>query len=354
MLDERVSNWLLPLGDDSPAGPNLEYDPEFLQLETASRAQPEQEFSNSDAGTKITIEGQGPDWVEVRRVSESLLGRTRDLRVAVYYTRAMLRLDGFSGVAIGLSLIHGLLEQLWEHVHPQLDSEDDNDPTMRVNALAPLVSTDAVLDDLRSAWVFRSRQVGALSVRDIEVAQGRLPLRPGDTAYSESQVSGLLSEAVAQDASLGEQAKECARIVSSLSDLLQERIGASLTLDFKPLQTILQCVLRAFQLVQPSIGGAAEAPVAEVLAEHEASGSAVAMPSARPGTISSRQDVVSTLDQLIQYLERNEPTNPAQLLLRRAQRVMHMSFLEAIDELAPDGLQQAERSVGGSLGRAQE
>ena len=52
---------------------------------------------------------------------------------------------------------------------------------------------------------------------------------------------------------------------------------------------------------------------------------------------------------MIQYLDRAEPTNPAQLLLRRAQRVMNMNFLEAMNELAPDGLVQAERSVGSQL-----
>jgi len=64
--------------------------------------------------------------------------------------------------------------------------------------------------------------------------------------------------------------------------------------------------------------------------------------------------VIQTIDRLVDYLERAEPTNPAQWLLRRARRVINMNFLEAIVELAPDGLEQAERMVGSQLNPDEE
>jgi type VI secretion system protein ImpA len=339
-LDVDVSGLLVPLGDDAPCGPNLEYDAEFLQMEEAARAQPEQEFSNADTGSRLTIEGQGANWVDARRLAESLLLRTRDLRVATYYTRALLRTEGFGGLAVGLRLIHGLLDGHWGQVHPQLDPDDGNDPTMRVNALAPLVAGDAVLDDLRAAWVVKSRQSGVLTVRDIDVSQGRLAARSGEQVFSEAQVRGVLGEALAQDATLGENIRSCTTLVSQLSNLLQDAVGAAVALDFKPLQSMLQTVSRALPDSVDSVSAVAEAGD---------SSSGVFVAAARPGEITSRQDVVVTLDRLVQYLERHEPTNPAQLLLRRAQRVMDMNFLEAMNELAPDGLVQAERSLGGQL-----
>ena len=61
----------------------------------------------------------------------TLLGRTRDLRVAVFYTRSSMVREGFAGLACGLALIAGLLEQHWSAVHPQLDPSDGDDPTAR-------------------------------------------------------------------------------------------------------------------------------------------------------------------------------------------------------------------------------
>ncbi len=341
-LDIDLESLLAPLGDEQPCGPNLEYDADFLQLEEASRQQAGQEFMQGDNNT-VTIEGQGPDWPEVRRLAEILLQRSRDLRVAVYYTRALLRTEGFGGIHAGLGLILGLLERHWAGVHPELDADDNDDPTMRVNALAPLVASDAVIADLRTSWLMRSRQSGVLTVRDIEVSQGKLSARQGEQLFSESQVSGMLGEAIAQDGALASRITESLALARQLSSYLQDQVGAGASLDFKPLQDVLYAVQQALGNQPVAVGATAEG-------SDEAAG-AVAMGSATgaPGEIRSRQDVVATIDRLVAYLERAEPTNPAQWLLRRAQRVMNMNFLEAIVELAPDGLEQAERMVGSQL-----
>ena len=67
---------------------------------------------------------------------------------------------------------------------------------------------------------------------------------------------------------------------------------------------------------------------------------------AAPGSIRTREDVVRTLDRVCDWIEKNEPTNPAPLLIRRAQRLMSKSFLDIIRDLAPDGLSQIENLAG--------
>ena len=74
-----------------------------------------------------------------------------------------------------------------------------------------------------------------------------------------------------------------------------------------------------------------------------------AIAPAAAGEIRSRDDVVRTLARVCDYLVRHEPTNPVQFLLRRAQRMMGMSFLELMRDMAPDGLEQAETVVGEKL-----
>lgn len=346
--DIDLDHFLRPLGDEQPCGPNLEYDADFLALEEAAKAQPEQEFTSSGSGDKVTIEGQGPDWASVRKLAEGLLERTRDLRVAVYYTRALLRLEGFVGIHAGLGLILGLLQQHWNHVHPELDAEDGNDPTMRVNALAPMVANDALISDLRASTLLQSRQSGILTVRNIEISQGKLTARNNEEVFAESRVLGMLAEALAQTPQLATAITDSIARVHALSSHLQDHVGASASLDFKPLLNTLQAVHHA-------LGGIA-LPATEIAPDSASSAPVVHMRIAATTTmaIRSRDDVIDTIDRLVAYLEQAEPTNPAQWLLRRARRVISMNFLEAIVELAPDGLEQAERMVGSQLNPAEE
>ncbi len=349
LLDIDVEALLAPLSDEAPCGPNLEYDAEFMQLEEAARAQPEQEFSNADTGTRVKIEGQGPDWPEVFKLAQGLMQRTRDVRVATYFARALVRTQGFAGAQLGLTLIGGLLERYWQQVHPGLDPDDDNDPTMRVNALAPLVASEAFIDDLRASWLLKSRQSGILTVRGIELSQGKLQPREGEQVYSEAQVSGMLTEALEQNAELGALIDDTMQLVVKLSAFLQSQVGAASALDFKPLQSILHSVRQAFLLIAPHGESEETAGGSEAGSAPAESGGA----ASRPGEIRSRQDVVAGIDRLIQYLDRAEPSNPAQIMLRRAKRVLDMSFLEAINEIAPEGLQQAERILGDQLNKTQ-
>ncbi|MES9860390.1 MAG: hypothetical protein ABW138_06030, partial [Candidatus Thiodiazotropha sp. 4PDIVS1] len=56
-----------------------------------------------------------------------------------------------------------------------------------------------------------------------------------------------------------------------------------------------------------------------------------------PGTISSRDDVIKTLERITQYYEKNEPSSPIPLLLDRAKRLVKMDFYEIVQDLAPGG-----------------
>ena len=65
--------------------------------------------------------------------------------MAVHLTRALTCTEGVPGLATGLGLIHGLLERYWDRIYPLLEADHDNDPTERLNALAPLVDPDVMI-----------------------------------------------------------------------------------------------------------------------------------------------------------------------------------------------------------------
>jgi type VI secretion system protein ImpA len=66
-----------------------------------------------------------------------------------------------------------------------------------------------------------------------------------------------------------------------------------------------------------------------------------------PGQIRSRDDVVRTLDQICAYYDRSEPSSPVPLLMRRARRLVTMSFVDIIKDMAPDAVSQVAL-IGGS------
>ena len=60
----------------------------------------------------------------------------------------------------------------------------------------------------------------------------------------------------------------------------------------------------------------------------------------------SRDDPLRAIDMVCEYLERTEPTNPAQLLLRRARKLVNKNFVELVRELAPESLNEVARVMG--------
>ncbi|MDZ4135741.1 MAG: type VI secretion system ImpA family N-terminal domain-containing protein, partial [Paracoccaceae bacterium] len=127
-----LSDLLISHGDTEPSGENLEYDPAFISLELA--AQPGEERQVGDS----IIQAEEPDHAEVIIQATDVLSRSHDLRAAAFIAYALLRTKGFVGFAQATGYIRGILETYWDTCHPQLDADDDDDPTMRVNAVAAL------------------------------------------------------------------------------------------------------------------------------------------------------------------------------------------------------------------------
>lgn len=335
MID--IEQLLTETPETPPCGPNLEYDAAFLELEQSAKGKPGQEFG----GTVIPPEE--PDWAKVSEQAASLLQRTKDLRVAVYLTRALVNTEGVSGLNIGLKLILQLLERFWDHVHPRLDPEFNNDPTMRVNALAPLVDSEGLLRDLGKSPFLQSRSVGRILVRDVEIALGKQPA-PQGAGMTLEQLTAMARAIADEDRSALAYPEEAQQTLLALNSLLLKKVDAARVVDVKPMANILSSlisvsstVLAAMTPAQSSVDGAGGGG-----GSHGASAHAGASSS----EIRNRDDVLRILDRVCDYLERHEPTNPAPLLIRRAKRLMVMNFVDIIRDIAPESMNQVETITG--------
>lgn len=331
-----VDALLATLGDSAPCGPDLEYDSAFLALEEAARGKAEQQFGDT------IIPAEDPDWRKVQTLSSELLTRTKDIRVAVHLLRASTRLQGLAAAADGLRLIHGLLSQYWDSVHPMLDVEDNNDPTMRLNALAPLVDGASFLHDLRKAPIGAGRS--GLTGRDIELASGKAQPNEGESVTPMPGILQALQDAEAQQPGLVAALAGMTQTVAAIDAVIGERASISGP-EFRPLKVLTQTISDA----AGRASGAADesAAAADVGGDPAlATGGAAHMAVAQPGVLRSREDAIQALEKVCEWLETHEPSNPAPLLIRRAQRLMSKSFVEIIRDLVPDSMDQIGKLAG--------
>jgi type VI secretion system protein ImpA len=339
MLD--LEALLAPVPGDAPSGPDLEYDPEWQELERLAQGKPEQQFGDT------IIPAEEPDWREVRSRGEALFARSKDARNAVLLARALSNQEQFHGVAQGLELIHQLMERFWDTVHPQLDSSDNDDPTMRLNALSALADPQGLLRSVRSARLFQSRTHGELTVRQIEIAAGKQTPRAGEEVPAQATIDQQLAAVLREDASLPARASEALAAARAIGRFLDEKVGSDRSPDLKPLIASLTTVDQLVGRIAATVNGAA----AGEGGSGDAAGGDSPGSSAGPGinaggAIRSRADVALLLDRIAEYLQRTEPTNPARMLVNRAKLIMDMDFIQLINELAPDGISQARTVTG--------
>lgn len=334
---------LAPIGDESPAGDDLEYDAEFLALGRAAAAKAERAIGDT---VKAAEE---PDWDKVAELAQAVLLRSKDLRAAIHLTTAWMRTSGMPGWSAGLSLIRGLLEHFWDSVYPQLDVEDDNDPTMRVNSIVPLGDLQGVLGYFRTTPFVQSPRLGRFDLRSLRIANGTLKVTAID---GETQASLTEIEACCMDCSEDElvavttairQSLETAKVID---DIFNDRVGAAgpdlklLLGDIYELKKFLESQL-ARRIPQEATTDADESA--------DGAGAPVAGGQVRPatGAIASPQDVMRRIDELCDYYTKNEPSSPVPLLLRRAQRLVGMDFMDLLKDLAPGGVSEL-RMVSGT------
>lgn len=332
-----------PVSEDLPSGEDLEYDLDFQEMETMMQTTEEQEFGDT------IIPGTGPDWKGVSGQVDKLNERTRDLRVLTYGALADLSLKGVKAFSESLASLNTCIEVFWDSIYPMLDVEDDNDATMRFNCLQILNDYEIVSFGLERAPLIEVRGLGAFSLRDIELAEGKtkpvgdekaqdIGLIQGAFGNADAEVIGALSEGV--QASIAE--------IKRTSALWNKLATGSSELNFDEIFRVLEEIRQAVNKYAPMAAEMGEESISEESDADEASGTPASGSSVTVSSsgINSRTDVINMIDKICEYYISHEPSSPIPLLMRRAQRLVPMSFVEILEDMAPDGVAQA-KVVGG-------
>lgn len=316
---ELLTALLTPIPGDNPSGKDLRYDARIDAIKDARREDPYHE----DPGQR-----KFADWQAVIAGLTPLLSKeTKDLQFAAWLTEAMVRKQGYSGLATGMSLLHGLLDQFWDTVHPVPD-EDDDDPELRAGPLewvgnslaipvrmAPFGSAPfSFLDHQLSRGIPTEQEAeGDSSKRPIRaeaLEQGRMSPETVDAAI-EAMNKGTV-RAVLADLALVRDG------IAALEKVADERFGR----DAPSLLTLRGAVdeIQRFGSMVLARKLEADPDPIEIVEESESAALAADPSAPMAAEPTNRADAAGRVAVVAKWYRKEDPTNPAPYAMVRGFR----------------------------------
>jgi type VI secretion system protein ImpA len=370
-----LAQWLSPLDGENPSGEDLRSTTQFEEiLHMVEPREKENPDGPKKGAPQYVVEA---DWAIVLEKAEALRPVGRDLRLLVLVTRALANEMGLAGLTTGLTLIAQSIEAHWETMHPSLrrNAPPREAALRRINALVDLQNSQAggLLQELRSKVIFAPRLVGPIKGEDLETAamdeHTALMRTPGlgakEMAAKSEEHKQLLARIKAACAAQAEQAPDAFNALrgdakAALAALASVDAAANPKTDSHgavapELQRFLERVVVTLnrapnaQGAEAAAEGSSEAggtEAAPMQLNGHAAGSAAGGSYGLPDRISTREEVVKCLDLVIAFYDRTEPSSPIPHLTQRVRRMVHMDFLQLMEEMAPSGLKEFRLLAG--------
>jgi len=347
-----------PVEGPLPCGEDLEYDPDFMALQQATTGKREQQFGST------IIPAEPPDWARVERIAKQLCQRTLDLRVLVPLTLAWTESRGLPGYVDGLRVVDGVLQKFWNDVHPRVVDDGFEDPLPRMNALAALAEAEGLGRSVRDARLLEDAGV-SMSLRQVEALLDSSKADQIDYPGGIGRLREVARRAQEKSAPPVLALHAALELLQRIRETSERALGQSWAPDFSRLERSLRTVVQLLpeqaqqapaDASEPAQGADAAQPASQGQGTAGAANGATGQRLAgiKDIEISNRDDVQVLLEKACQYMERTEPSHPAPMLIRRAQRLLDLNFFQIIEELVPEGLQKIESLAGRPLGNSAE
>jgi type VI secretion system protein ImpA len=344
-MNSYVENLLAPLSPGNPTGPDMSDSPEMFRIDDIARGTPGDEVKGTVA--------EPPDWRKLRKECEGFLSRSKHLKVAVILTSCLLKQKGLEGFRDGLEVLLGYVRDYWETFHPLLDPGDDNDPTQRLNLLTTIKKSRWPTEYLLAMNHLFEVPLGGtdgrfVTLAVVEVSRGRTSAVEGGPTPMDSGTLAATMRSTPPEQLTATKAllEEILGLVDQLDQQLTSRVGSAKAENFGDLRDTLQnmeSVIAPYLQTEGADDAATQEETSESGNTEDGSSGETSARSGGPraeggtGVIRSREDVIKQLGVIIDFLTRTEPSSPVIFVLRRAQRMVGMDFLQVISELALGG-----------------
>ena len=346
MTSTLINQLLEPIPGDDIGGTDLSFSAAFDEIRE-SRRQDDTSLAQGDWESDLKT----AQWPRIKELAEDILShQSKDLQVAAWYIEAMTRLKGFEGLAAGLQVMDGLVNDFWEFCYPSFDPEDLDERAGKIewlNKQMPLVIREIPLTDRASGsycWLKweESRAIDNLGLKD-SAARER--------AIAGGKLTGEVFDKAVQASGRTYYEKLYARIQEAVlaGTTLEQRIDQRFGSDAPSLKDLRQALQSCDELVSKlltRLGGGA-APVVDSPANagrrpQAGSGStspaALAPAAARMngGLIVNRSDAIDALREAASYFRHHEPHSPVALLAERAANWAEMPLEQWLSTVIKD------------------
>jgi type VI secretion system protein ImpA len=311
-----VDEFLAALPGDNPAGEPLPFDLKG-ELEEARKEVDPDSYDPSDPARPT--EAKYADWPAIVRIAgRALKEKSKDLLVAARLTEALARVDGFAGLANGLGVMRGMIDQCWDRMYPVIEDGDlevragpfhwlsDSDRGARFPHAVrnvPLLKQNGVALGWRQ-WKEAQDGKGSLSRDDFEKAVREAPRADCQAAFD------ALTRTVTE--------------LNGLTEALNTRLGKD-SPGMTDLRTAVgECYALAKQILDRK--GPAPAEGEAPSGAEEASGGDGRAGAGTGRAMASRADVYARLAEAADLLERIEPHSPVPFLIRKAVEFGNLPF----------------------------
>ncbi|MCX2780337.1 type VI secretion system protein TssA [Microbulbifer thermotolerans] len=353
-IDELIA----PISDEQPSGSDIREDrsptSDYYTIKDARNGARAAERSAifDDGDTDLLA-----PWRDVAKSAEKILsGQSKDLEVASWYTEALIRLHGFTGLRDGFALIDRLVEDYWENLYPEPDEDGLETKVAPLTGLNGDGGDGTLLMPIRSAPITPEGDFGAYSF--FQYQQARDADRIADDEAKAARIETLgysladieqCVQAASNDwaQNLVETLEAAIAHYKSINEALRSHCGH----DAPPstnISTLLDEVLRTTRFIYKAQLEA----LAAASAESSASGqdeattgqeSTTAAPVAAAvtagvaaGPVASREDALRLLEEAARYFRTYEPHTPLAPGLERLINWGRMTVSELMAELLPD------------------
>ncbi len=333
---------LTPIPGDNPAGQDLRYAPVYDKIKEARRedddlAQGAWQHERKVADLPLVI----------KLTQEAIAKQSKDLQLAAWLAEALLRKNAFTGLNDGLILCHGLIENFWDNLYPELD---DGDAEFRAAPLEWLgakfdipVKSVPLCDEGYDFYKYKeSRTVSyedqatskdQKTAREAALKTGKLAPELFDKAFGATTKAFYFNSEKSLDLSL--------ETLAALDTLCQEKFGdvapsfGRLKAALEEVRHVVHTLLQKKREVEPD--PVEEAPPEEIAAaeageagaEGEAAGDQVSLtPSAGFTTVlvqaaedpPDRKEAIATVVAAAAFLRKKDPRSPAPYMMLRGLR----------------------------------
>ncbi len=244
-----------------------------------ARYDPDYEALEAEIKKMGSLTGEVVAWPKVMELGQKLLaGKTKDLLIASYVSLAALNTQGYLGLAAGVAISRDLIKTFWDGLFPEAKRM-----RARVTALQWLNDRVAIAIGQRAQTVEQDRE-------------------------------GL---------------EKCGAVLKELTDVVNEK--------FTEEKPDLGAISRAVVDKMGQLAGAESAPAQGGDAMGgEAADSGAAAPAGQSGgggAVRTRADAFKRLQEVANWLKRNDPHSPVALLVQRAVAWGNLSLEQVLTEL---------------------